>query len=84
MIISGQTTLSETKSKSLLQQFGVVFAAEIEVTLDGDPIEKAVKAAEQIGFPVVVKLCGDSIAHKTERGLVRLGVDSASATAVHA
>ena len=45
MIISGQTTLSETKSKSLLQQFGVVFAAEIEVTLDGDPIEKAVKAA---------------------------------------
>ena len=82
MIISGQTTLSETKSKSLLQQFGVVFAAEIEVTLDGDPIEKAVKAAEQIGFPVVVKLCGDSIAHKTERGLVRLGVDSASATAI--
>ena len=84
MIISGQTTLSETKSKSLLQQFGVVFAAEIEVTLDGDPIEKAVKAAEQIGFPVVVKLCGDSIAHKTERGLVRLGVDSASATAIAA
>ncbi len=84
MIISGQTTLSETKSKSLLQQFGVVFAAELEVTLDGDPIENAVKAAEQIGFPVVVKLCGDSIAHKTERGLVRLGVDSADATAIAA
>ncbi len=84
MIISGQTTLSETKSKSLLQQFGVVFAAEIEVTRDGDPIENAVKAAEQIGFPVVVKLCGDSIAHKTERGLVRLGVDSADATAIAA
>ena len=84
MIISGQTTLSETKSKSLLQQFGVVFAAELEVTLDGDPIKNAVKAAEQIGFPVVVKLCGDSIAHKTERGLVRLGVDSADATAIAA
>ena len=25
-----------------------------------------------IGFPVVVKLCGDAITHKTERGLVRL------------
>ena len=84
MIISGQTTLSETKSKSLLQQFGVVFAAEIEVTTDGDPIANAVKAAEQIGFPVVVKLCGDSIAHKTERGLVRLGVNSADATAIAA
>ncbi len=84
MIISGQTTLSEAKSKSLLQQFGVVFAAELEVTLDGDPIENAVKAAEQIGFPVVVKLCGDSIAHKTERGLVRLGVNSADATAIAA
>ena len=84
MIISGQTTLSETKSKSLLQKFGVVFAAEIEVTTDGDPIANAVKAAEQIGFPVVVKLCGDSIAHKTERGLVRLGVNSADATAIAA
>jgi acetyl-CoA synthetase (ADP-forming) len=84
VIISGQTTLSETKSKSLLQQFGVVFAAELEVTLDGDPIKNAVKAAEQIGFPVVVKLCGDSIAHKTERGLVRLGVNSADAMAIAA
>lgn len=84
MIISGQTTLSETKSKSLLQKFGVVFAAEIEVTTDGDQIANAVKAAEQIGFPVVVKLCGDSIAHKTERGLVRLGVNSADATAIAA
>ena len=34
----------------------------------------AVAAAEAIGFPVVVKLCGDAIAHKTERGLVRLGL----------
>jgi acyl-CoA synthetase (NDP forming) len=84
VIISGQTTLSETKSKSLLQKFGVVFAAEIEVTTDGDQIANAVKAAEQIGFPVVVKLCGDSIAHKTERGLVRLGVNSADATAIAA
>lgn len=81
MNISGQTTLSETRSKSVLQQFGVVFADEIEVTTDGDPIAKTVEAAEQIGFPVVVKLCGDSIAHKTERGLVRLGIGSSEAAA---
>ena len=84
MNISGQTTLSETRSKSLLKQFGVVFADETEVTADYDSVEKAVKAAEQIGFPVVVKLCGDTIAHKTERGLVRLGLESAAATAIAA
>ena len=84
MNISGQTTLSETRSKSLLKQFGVVFADETEVTADYDSVEKAVTAAEQIGFPVVVKLCGDTIAHKTERGLVRLGLESAAATAIAA
>ena len=32
------------------------------------------EAAGVIGFPVVIKLSGDNIAHKTERGLVRLNV----------
>ena len=39
----------------------------------------AVDAATQIGFPVVLKLNGDAIAHKTERGLVRLNVGDAAA-----
>ena len=39
----------------------------------------AAGAAEEIGFPVVVKLCGDAIAHKTERGLVRLKLADAAA-----
>jgi len=43
--------------------------------------ELAAQAASEIGFPVVAKLCGDAIAHKTERGLVRLKL--ASAQAVH-
>ena len=36
--------------------------------------DAAVIAASALGFPVVLKLNGDGIAHKTERGLVRLGV----------
>jgi acetyl-CoA synthetase (ADP-forming) len=44
----------------------------------------AVEAAGAIGFPVVAKLCGDAIAHKTERGLVRLGLDGAAAVEVAA
>jgi len=39
----------------------------------------AAAAAEALGFPVVVKLSGQSIAHKTERGLVRLGLTDADA-----
>ena len=41
--------------------------------------ELAAQAADEIGFPVVAKLCGDAIAHKTERGLVRLKLTSAHA-----
>ena len=40
----------------------------------GRPPPTAVAAADAIGYPVVAKLCGDGIAHKTERGLVRLGL----------
>ena len=38
-----------------------------------EPPTTAAAAATALGFPVVVKLSGDAIAHKTERGLVRLG-----------
>jgi acetyltransferase len=61
-------TLSEADSKALLRVHGVPLADE-RVALDADA---AADAATAIGFPVVVKLNGDAIAHKTERGLVRL------------
>ncbi len=66
-------TLSEAASKELLATFGVPFPTERIVSAAAD----AVDAAVEIGFPVVVKLGGDGIAHKTERGLVRLGLGSA-------
>jgi acetate---CoA ligase (ADP-forming) subunit beta len=65
-------TLSEARSKELLGGFGVPFAPE-RVVSDAD---EAVAAAAALGLPVVVKLGGDGIAHKTERGLVRLGLGS--------
>lgn len=61
-------TLSEAASKQLLAAHGVPFAPE-RVVPDADG---AVAAAAELGRPVVVKLNGDAIAHKTERGLVRL------------
>jgi acetyltransferase len=43
-------------------------------------VELAIEAANAIGYPVVIKLSGDTIAHKTERGLLRLNIsDSESA-----
>lgn len=70
---SSAHTLSESASKELLAAYGVPFAAEHKVTTPDD----AVAAAESLGYPVVAKLGGDAIAHKTERGLVRLRLNSA-------
>lgn len=63
-------TLSESESKALLAAHGVPVPEEAVVTTP----EEAAAAAARIGFPVVAKLCGAGIAHKTERGLVRLGL----------
>ena len=62
------TTLSEVESKSRLRSFGLPLLAEEQVS---DP-DAAADAAVRVGFPVVAKLCSDAIAHKTERGLVKL------------
>jgi acetyltransferase len=73
-------TLSERASKELLRGHGVPVLDEHTAT----DVDGAVAAAVAIGFPVVVKLCGDAIAHKTERGLVRLGLGGAAAVAAAA
>jgi acetyltransferase len=74
---SSSTTLSEASSKELLAGYGVPFAPERKV----ETADQAATAATELGFPVVVKLGGDKIAHKTERGLVRLRLNDA--TSVH-
>jgi acetyltransferase len=69
------STLSEHASKQLLAGYGVPLAREVLVT----SAPGAARAAAEIGFPVAVKLCGDGVAHKTERDLVRLNLaDEAS------
>jgi len=69
------TTLSEAASKALLAEYGVPMAPEREV----HTAAAAAAGAAELGFPVVVKLCGDAIAHKTERGLVKLRLGDAAA-----
>lgn len=69
------TTWSEAASKKLVAQAGVAVLHERVVPTPSE----AAEAAEALGFPVVVKLCGDAIAHKTERGLVRLSLGDGAA-----
>ena len=68
-------TLSEAESKALLARHGIPVPDEELV----GSAEEAAAAADRIGYPVVVKLCGPAIAHKTERGLVKLNLSNAEA-----
>ncbi|MCU0311824.1 MAG: acetate--CoA ligase family protein [Acidimicrobiales bacterium] len=69
----GTTTMAESDSKELLASYGLEVAAERVVATP----DAAVDAAIELGLPVVVKLNGERIAHKTERGLVRLNLRAA-------
>ncbi|MGD9960133.1 GNAT family N-acetyltransferase [Nocardioides sp.] len=39
-------------------------------------VEEVAQAAQEIGFPVALKVADADVIHRTERGLVRVGVDS--------
>ncbi len=68
-------TLSESRSRLLVSEAGI----PVSNWETADSTQEAVSLARNLGFPVVVKLCGDEIAHKTERGLVRLNLNTEEA-----
>ena len=65
-------TLSEHESKRVLAAAGVPVLDERVVETPGAAVDAAREVAP--GAAVVAKLCGDGVTHKTERGLVRLGL----------
>ncbi|MDD9906385.1 MAG: acetate--CoA ligase family protein [Rhodospirillaceae bacterium] len=67
---AGRKTVNEHDSKQLIARFGVRVTEERIVT----SATEAVEAARSIGFPVVMKAASDDIAHKTEHGLVKIGL----------
>jgi acetyltransferase len=70
----GRLTLSESESKQLLAAWGVGTTREHQA----NSAEAAVAAAEQIGFPVALKVDSPDILHKTEAGVVRLNLGDAA------
>jgi acyl-CoA synthetase (NDP forming) len=63
-------TINEHDAKRLLAEFGVPVTREQRVAT----IEQAAQAARDIGYPVALKALSDDIPHKTELGLVALGL----------
>ena len=68
-------SLDEAQSKELLSMYGVAGPRE-ELTRSA---EEAVAAAERIGYPVVAKVMSAAIAHKSDIGGVKIGLQDAAA-----
>jgi acetyltransferase len=72
---SGRTILTEFESKQLLSCYGI---PTVETRI-AKAVEDAVKAADAIGYPVVLKLHSETITHKTDVGGVQLNLADAAA-----
>ena len=71
----GRTLLSEVESKDFLKTYGIpVTIAEI-----AQDQPAAVRIAEKMGYPVVLKIVSPDISHKSDVGGVMLGIDSTPA-----
>ncbi len=68
-----RAALSESESKQVLTAWGVPTTREVLAA----NVDAAVAAASSLGFPVVLKVDSPDILHKTEAGVVRLGLRSA-------
>lgn len=66
----GRRVLTEYESKQLLSLYGIPVSKEVRVNSE----EEAIKAAREIGYPVVMKIDSPDILHKTDAGGVRVNI----------
>ncbi len=69
---AGDKSLSEHHSKGLLNLYGIPVTREQVATSS----REAIRFAEEIGFPLVLKIDSPDILHKSEANAIRLGVRS--------
>ena len=72
---AGRTLLTEYESKQLLTAYGIPTVA----TKIANNADEAAEAADEIGYPVVLKLHSETLTHKTDVGGVQLNLIDASA-----
>jgi acetyltransferase len=70
---TGRTMLNEFESKQLLSDYGIPVAE----TRAAETEDQAISHANDIGYPVVLKLLSNTIAHKTDVDGVRLRLQNA-------
>ncbi len=73
-LAQGRKSLSEYQSKQLLKAHGIPVTREILT----NGVEKAVQAAVEIGYPVVLKACGAELMHKSESDALILNLKDAA------
>ncbi|MBY0231762.1 MAG: bifunctional acetate--CoA ligase family protein/GNAT family N-acetyltransferase, partial [Gemmataceae bacterium] len=71
----GRTLLNEAEAKEILAAYGLPVLPSIACR----SMEAAVQAAQQVGFPVVLKLLSSTIAHKSDVGGVMLNLPDEAA-----
>ncbi len=73
-LAAGHNTLSEYDSKTILTEYGIPTTQEF-LTEDFTDVAQA---AVRIGYPVALKACAAAARHKTEMGLIELGIKDAA------
>ncbi len=72
---SGRYLLTEAESKQLLASYGISTVP----TLIATTVDEAVAKAEELGYPVVLKLHSETVTHKTDVGGVQLNLNNEQA-----
>jgi acetyltransferase len=72
---SGRTLLTEYESKALMEAYGIPTVK----TLVAESEDEAVRYAQDLGYPVVLKLHSEVITHKTDVGGVALNLKDEAA-----
>ena len=72
VLAAPSSSLDEHVSKQILADFGIPTVPEKIVS----SISEAKAAASDFGFPIVMKGISPGVVHKTEQGLVRIGIHS--------
>jgi len=68
--VCGAGVLSEYEAKRILAEYGIPCPKEVLCQSEDD----AVASASRIGYPVVLKVVSPKLPHKTEAGVVRVGI----------
>jgi acetyltransferase len=72
---AGRLTIGDAEARNILEAYGL----KIPRSEIADTPEKAIKSANEIGYPVVLKIASPDILHKTDVDGVKVGLSNSTA-----